>query len=132
VIHVHKPGLWVWDDHTPGHGRLTVGIEMVQKDGPGELFIVEGPDPHVLIADEALYSLRYRPQLLHPNTTLQRPSSGHGACGHSVGDYDCGAIAGGRCYHASILRLKTVDRDLVYVIDKYEPELHGWWAHWPD
>ena len=130
MIHSHKVGLW--DDHSPGDGRLMLSAEFNGTDGLGPLSIVAGPDPRVLLADEVLYALRYQSDLLHPDITLQSPTEGHGSTGHSVDQYDCRGLAGGQCYHGSILRIKTVERDLVYIVDTYEPELNGWWAHWPD
>ena len=113
-------------------GDFEVGIDMRNKDWPGELFITSGPDPRVLIADEVLYQLAYRPEEVHPDVTLQRRRC----------DPDRRCIichSGGECFYGSLLRFECragrddyAHRTVIYQIVGHEARPSAWWARWPD
>jgi hypothetical protein len=106
-------------------GDFEVGLDMRRKDWPGELFIVSGPDPKVLIADEVLVHMAYHPEEIHPDVTLERRRC----------DPDKRCIIchmDGECFYGSILRFVTRQMTVVYRIVGHEAAPNGWWAQWPD
>lgn len=112
---------------TAAYGTLVLG----QTDSSSELWLMEPPDPTTLISAEILWRIHWD-KGGHPAVTLERPASGHGSTGHSAGEYDCHAPPGDLCHYGSILRIKTVQQTLVYVIDEYNSLRNAWAAHWPD
>jgi hypothetical protein len=113
-------------------GDFELGIDMREVDWPGELFIVSGPDPVILVADDVLMHMFWQPEDIHPDVTLERAASGHGSTGHAVGDYECYGRAGHVCFHNSMLRFRCREQTVVYRIGDYEPARNAWWAAWPD
>lgn len=70
----------------------------------------------------------------NPWLELVRPESGHGAEGHSAGEYEeCKSVLAGKvCFFNSLLRIKGANRTVVYRIGRYLLGLNAWEASWPD
>lgn len=144
--------------YTPGtggiiSGNFEVGIDTTNKPWPGELWIVSGPDPRVLIADEVLYLFLTRPADIHPDVTLDRRrctdlhpctcSPGDGPLVNRFPVDDCPqhgytpkicliCHSGGQCFYGSLLRFVCREKTVVYRLNGHEARPPGWWGEWPD
>ena len=137
MIHYGSKRIAIYDDRHPGHGRLEVAVDrrlsVRERAGPhGELYVLDGPDPRILLADELLHTLVWKPELVHPGITLEwqplDPCPPAGCCqrrGYL-------ALRGNNCYYGALLTFDTQQGRIVYRIDVFDLEVNAWWAQWPD
>lgn len=120
----------LFDDRTPGHGRLHIGTHTET----GELFIMDGPDPEVLFADEVLWNLVHHPEMCSPMVRVDwQPFPKCDPPATCCQSCPQGPMVNQReCFYGSKLTIQTTTVTLIYIIGEYHWELNAWWAHWPD
>jgi hypothetical protein len=138
VIHLRNVGppldglKCVWNDrHLPG-GNLELGIDRRNDPLLGELFVVAGPDPKILVADELLHQIVHNPLSIHPGVTLAwqpwEPCP-PGRCCQAKGYL---ALPGNNCFYGALLTFDTTSGRIIYRIGEFDVGLNAWWAAWPD
>ena len=104
----HIPGQVIFNDRHRGHGTFEVRIDRRRVHDTGELFVVAGPDPPILVADEMLWTMVHHREDIHPAITLAwQPleSCPPPTC--------CQVINGRECFYGALLTFDTTSGRIV-------------------
>jgi hypothetical protein len=119
-------------------GTFEVGIDrrlhVRQRAGEdGELYVVAGPDPTILVADEVLHQIVHHSEQVHPGVSMMWAAA-HPVCQATGCCQNLGflALPGNNCFYGALLTFDTQQGRIIYRIGTYDLERHGWLARWPD
>jgi hypothetical protein len=114
------------------YGTFEVGIDCSRVEWPGELWVVNGPDPRILVADEMLHQIVQHPERIHPGVRLEwqplEPCPPESCCKLT----GLLALRGNNCFYGALLSFDTQQGRIIYRIGTINAELNAWWAQWPD